>query len=65
MSNIKDLFYFQLKELDNNLLKHIWANVSIFYKIPPPDLKRKYTFSEVKDMYINVIYYQEKNKIEE
>ena len=65
ISNVKDLFHDQLKILDNNLLKHIYANVSVFYKIPPSDLRRKYKFSEVKEMFVDIIYYQSKTEVEE
>jgi len=43
-------------------LQHFYTNVAIFYKIPSPLLKKKYTLSEIKEMYIDILYYNKKQK---
>ena len=43
-------------------IKHFYTNVSIFFKIPEPELQKKYTFSQVKSMYIDILYYNKKKK---
>jgi len=49
------LFAKQIKAKDE-LFEHILTNVSIYYRIPPKDLKLKYKNSEIVDMYVNVLY---------
>ena len=43
-------------------IKHLITNVSVFYKIPLPELEKKYKISQIKEMYIDVLYYNKKNK---
>jgi len=40
---------------------HIYSNVALYYRIPAIELKRKYTFTQVKEMFIDIVY-MNKNK---
>jgi hypothetical protein len=61
--NPEEIFYDKIKSRGIGL-EHIYTNVAIFYKIPSPILKQKYKFSVVKEMYIDVLYYNKHNKKE-
>ena len=51
-----EIFYDEIKSRDLGQ-NHIYTNVAVFYKIPSPKLKKEYKFSEVKEMYIDLLYY--------
>ena len=56
---MNEVFYQQIKDRDSPL-KHMYTNVAVFYKIPSPRLRKEYTFSEIKEMYIDILYYNKK-----
>lgn len=35
---------------------------STFYKIPKPKLLNEYTFSEIQEMFIDIVYYRKQEK---
>ena len=58
---MEEVFYDALKEIDQDMLKHIKTNVSIFYKIPTSEIN-KMKFTELKNNFVNILYYNKKQK---
>ena len=50
----------RLKERHNNLYKNIIAQVATYYKIPSPKLKSEFTYREIVEMYVDVLFVEEK-----
>jgi len=59
--NPEEVFFDAIKARDNSK-QHIYTNVANFYKIPSPILKQDYKFSVVKEMYIDLLYHNKKQK---
>jgi len=57
-----ELFDSQIKKRKTDFLEHMKVNVSLFYKIPKQELIKKYKYSEIKEMYIDILYYNKEKK---
>jgi hypothetical protein len=37
-------------------VKKVVTNVSLYFKIPSPQLKKEYTFRQITEMYVDILY---------
>jgi len=54
---LKDIFHNDVKNIDENILKYIVTNVSVFFKIPSPKIRKEYSMREIIEMFIDILYY--------
>lgn len=56
------MYHPYFKEISGDMFKFTYSAVAYHYKIPRCRLKREYTYSEIKEMLIDILYFNKDNK---